>query len=122
MPSTKIKGGSGLSTNYVIRCTKGAKAPPGPPEINPVMYTHWKLSTSIITSNNYRVIPSSAVLGTRKSSVKMHVKIHVDSRARHGMLIGSCPSQIEVGIPRNIIHRSKPQVCGLVIKHLWGKQ
>ena len=42
MLSTKIKGGSGLSTNYIIRCTKnpkggqteskgGAKAPPGPP-------------------------------------------------------------------------------------------
>ena len=35
MLNTKIKGGSGLSTNYVIRCTKnpkggGAKAPPGP--------------------------------------------------------------------------------------------
>ena len=52
MPSTKIKGGSGLSTNYVIRNTKGAKAPPWPPEIQPVMYTHWTLSMSIITSNN----------------------------------------------------------------------
>ena len=36
MLSTKIKGGLGLSTNYVIRSTKnpkggGAKAPPGPP-------------------------------------------------------------------------------------------
>ena len=37
MLSTKIKGGSGASTNYVIRCAKnpkgggggGAKAPPG---------------------------------------------------------------------------------------------
>ena len=49
MLSTKIKGGSGFSTNYVIRCTKnpkggqtesrggggGQKHPLPPPEINP---------------------------------------------------------------------------------------
>ena len=51
MLSTKIKGGSGLSTNYVIRSTKNPKGggklnprggksppcPPPPPEINPAI-------------------------------------------------------------------------------------
>ena len=56
MLSTKIKGGSGLSTNYIIRCTKnpkgggggqteskgGQKHPLAPPEINPDYSTYLK--------------------------------------------------------------------------------
>ena len=51
MLSTKIKGGSGLSTNYVIRCTKnpkgGGKLNPRegqkhPPEINPAQGRYYR--------------------------------------------------------------------------------